>query len=320
MPAMTCSGFAGGQHSASLRIMNDSLDLLASNTRDMARGLVAQLPLILVAIVVCGALVLLTRMLRSLVRRAAQRYDPSFAEMMARLSYVAVVFVGILLALWIAIPTLEFSEILTSLGVTGLILGFALKDIIENFVAGILILWRRPFRVGDQIRSAAFEGTVEEINFRSTVLRTYNDIRVFIPNGTVFTEPVENFTANESRRSLVVLGIDQSASVADARRVLLQTLADVDGVLADPSPAVLFAEVGDFANMLHVLYWTAPPTRFSEVSTRSLVTERLYGALVSAGIDLPFPIQTLRLDTTSLIERQYRLQAAGPSGGGHQAR
>lgn len=300
--------------------MNDSSELLASNAREMARGLVAQLPLILVAILVFGVAMLLARVLRNLVRRAARRYDPSFAEMMARLVYVAIVILGVLLALWIAIPTLKFSEILTSLGVTGLILGFALKDIIENFVAGILILWRRPFQAGDQIRSAAFEGTVEEINFRSTVLRTYDGVRVFIPNGTVFSEPLENFTANESRRSLVMLGIDQDASVSDARRVMLQTLADVEGVLADPAPTVLFAEVGDFANVLHVLYWTAPPTRYSEVSTRSLVTERLFEALAREGISLPYPIQTLKLDSASLIEGRHLLQAAGPPGGGCQAR
>lgn len=299
--------------------MNDSFELLANNARDLAKGLVAQLPLIFVAIMVFGALVLLGRVLRNLVRRAARRYDPSFAEMVARLTYVAAVFLGVLLALWIAIPTLEFSEILTSLGVTGLILGFALKDIIENFVAGILILWRRPFRVGDQIRSATFEGTVDEINFRSTVLRTYDGIRVFIPNGTVFTEPVENFTANESRRSLVVLGIDQDASVACARRVMLQTLSDVEGVLADPSPVVLFAEVGDFANVLHVLYWTLPPTRFSEVTTRSLVTERLFEALGNAGISLPYPIQTLRLENDTPTG-DHPLPAARPSGGGRPVR
>lgn len=300
--------------------MNDAFELLVSNARDLARAVVAQLPQVIAAIIVFGVVVLLARVLRNLVRRAARRYDSSFAEMIARLVYVAVVFVGILLALWIAIPKLEFSEILTSLGVTGLILGFALKDIIENFVAGILILWRRPFQVGDQIGSAAFEGTVEEINFRSTVLRTYDGVRVFIPNGKVFSEPVENFTANQSRRSLVVMGIDQDASVADARRVMLQTLADVDGVLVDPSPVVLFAEVGDFANVLHVLYWTAPPTRYSEVSTRSLVTERLYESLVSAGISLPYPIQTLRLDVGSLTEGQHLLRAAGPAGGGRQVR
>jgi small-conductance mechanosensitive channel len=287
--------------------MDHPLDLLAANARDLARGLVAQLPFLAVAAVAFACFLLLARLLRGLVRRGLRRYDPSFAEMVARLVHVAVVVLGILVALWIAIPTLQFSEILTSLGVTGLILGFALKDIIENFVAGILILWRHPFGVGDQIRSGAFEGTVTEITFRSTVLRTYDGVRVFIPNGTVFTEPLENFTANATRRSLVALGIDQDSAVAVARRVILKTLAGIDGVLPDPPPAVLFAEVGDFANVLHVLYWTAPPTRFSELTTRSDVTERLYAALPDAGIGFPYPIQTLRLEVeqaTALTRRQ----------------
>lgn len=135
-----------------------------------------------------------------------------------------------------------------------------------------------------------------EINFRSTVLRTYEGIRVFIPNGKVFTEPVENLTANGTRRSTVVLGIDQNASVAKARRVILETLRGIEGVLPDPEPAVLFEEVGDFANVPHVLYWTAPPTRFSERITRSLVTEGLCETLPTAGIGFPYPIQTVQLE------------------------
>ncbi len=277
--------------------MDHPIDLLVDNSR----GLIAQLPFITVAAVAFVASLLLARLLRGLARRALRRHDPTFAEMISRLVHVGVLMFGVFIALWIAIPTLEFAEILTSLGVTGLILGFALREIIENFVAGILILWRRPFRVGDQIRSGSFEGTVTEINFRSTVLRSYDGIKVYISNGKVFTEPLENFTANETRRSLIVLGIDQEASVDDARRVILEKIEGTAGVLAKPPPAVLFAEVGDFANILHVLYWTAPPTRFSGLTTRSLVTERLYEALRAAGISFPYPIQTLQLDEADRI-------------------
>lgn len=277
-------------------MMQEPLDLLAANARDLVRGFIAQAPFIAVAAAVLAGFLLLARLVQDLVRRALRRQDEAFAMMVARLAHVAVLALGVFVALWIAVPTVEFGQLFASLGVTGLILGFALRDIIENFVAGILILWRRPFRVGDQIRSGDYEGTVVEINFRSTVLRTYDGIRVFIPNGTVFTEPVENLTANATRRSLVVLGIDQDASVADARRVILEAIGGIEGVLPDPAPAVLFAEVGDFANVLHVLYWTAPPNRFSELTTRSRVTERLYEALPAAGITFPYPIQTVALD------------------------
>jgi small-conductance mechanosensitive channel len=280
--------------------MEHPLDLVITSIRDVARSFVTQLPFIVIAIVAFGAILLLARLLRALVRRGLRRFEPAVAEMVSRLALVATVILGVFVALWIAIPTLKFGEILASLGVPRLIIGFAHKDIHANFLAGILILWRHPYHVGDQVRSGAHEGTVAEINFRSTVLRTYDGIRVFVPNGKVFTEPLENFTANETRRSLVVLGIDQDASVPEARRVILDELATLEGVLPDPRPLVLFAEVGDFANILHVLYWTAPPTRFSEITTRSLVTERLYEALPPAGITFPYPVQTLQLEPSSI--------------------
>ncbi|MBA2595816.1 MAG: mechanosensitive ion channel family protein [Chloroflexia bacterium] len=293
--------------------MNSVLDLLAENVRGLARGFVAQLPYIAVATAVFVAFLVAARLLRRLVRRTLRRQDVAIVGMVSQLVHVAVVVLGVFVALWIAIPTVEFAQIFTSLGVSGIVLGFALRDIIENFVAGILILWRRPFRVGDQIRSGAFEGNVAEINFRSTVLRTYDGIKVFIPNGKVFTEPVENLTANDTRRSLVVLGIDQDSSVAEAREVILEAIPEVDGVLPDPPPAVLFAEIGDFANILHVHYWTAPPTRFAELTTRSLVTERMYEALIAAGISFPYPIQTLQLDPdTGLGAAQAPLASTRP--------
>jgi small-conductance mechanosensitive channel len=136
---------------------------------------------------------------------------------------------------------------------------------------------------------------VAEINFRSTVLRTYDVRKVFIPNGRVFTAPLENLTAYGERRSEVMLGISQDAPVGEAREVILRALRGVEGVLPEPAPVVLFEAVGDFANELHVLYWTRPPTRFSERVTRSAVTERLFAALQEAGIDFPYPIRTVRL-------------------------
>jgi small-conductance mechanosensitive channel len=279
--------------------MSEPLELLQAHTRDLVQSFLAQLPFLAVGLTTFLLALLLGRVLRRLARRALERYDPGFAEMVARLVHVAVLVLGGFLALWIAIPSVQFAQLFTSLGVTGLILGFALRDIIENFVAGILILWRRPFRVGDQIRSGIFEGTVIEITFRATVLRTSDGIRVFLPNGRVFTEPLENLTANEARRSLVVLGIDQDSSVAEARQIILRTVAGIEGVLTQPTPTVLFAEVGDFANILHVLYWTVPPTRVAELTTRSEVTEQLYEALSAAGIRFPYPIQTLHVDAAA---------------------
>ncbi|HEV2124408.1 MAG TPA: mechanosensitive ion channel, partial [Chloroflexota bacterium] len=232
------------------RIVNDPLSVVGTNAQTMLRGMLAQLPNLAVAIVVFILFVVIAKFVRGLFRGAGRRLDRSLAHMLGQLAYAAILALGVLAALWISIPTVQFTEIFTSLGVTGLILGFALRDILENFVAGILILWRRPFRVGDQIRSGKFEGTVEEVNFRSTVMRSYDGIRVFIPNGKVLTEPVENLTAYHRRRTTVALGIDQNASVQEARQVILRSLRDAPGVLHDPEPLVLFDAIGDFTNDL----------------------------------------------------------------------
>lgn len=279
--------------------MNPYGPLLASIEQFLG-GLRAQSPQILAALVVVGAFVGLAALLRRLVTGGLYRIDRTLAQMLGQLSYAATVVLGILIGFWIAIPTINFREIYAGLGVTGLILGFALRDLLENFAAGILILWRRPFKLDDQVRSGSHEGTVAEINFRSTVLRTYDGLKVFIPNGRIFTEPVKNLTGYHQRRSTVVLGIDQGGPVSEARRVILTVLREMGpaGALPEPAPVVFFDAIGDYTNNLHVLYWTAPPTRFSELATRSEVTERLYAAMLGAGIGFPYPIRTMQLTTT----------------------
>lgn len=272
------------------------MSIALENAREFMDRLLAQLPLILLGLIVFALFLLLARLVRAIVWRAFRRHDASLAQMLAALARVITTVLGVLLGFWIAIPTVQFTEIFASLGVTGLILGFALRDIIENFVAGILILWRRPFNVGDQIKSGSYEGTVVEINFRSTVLKTYDGIKVYIPNGKVFTEALENRTGYPERRATVTLGIDQNASVAQARQVILDALRRVDGVLLEPAPMVYFDEVAEFTNNLKVLFWTRPATRMSELTTASDVTEHLYGALRDAGIGFPYPIRTLQIE------------------------
>ena len=277
---------------------------LLASVEQFLGGLRVQLPQIIAALVVVGAFVGLAALLRRLVTGGLYRIDRTLAQMLGQLSYAATIVLGVLVGFWIAIPTINFREIYAGLGVTGLILGFALRDLLENFAAGILILWRRPFKLDDQIRSGTYEGTVAEINFRSTVLRTYDGLKVYVPNGRIFTEPVENLTRFHQRRSTVVFGIDQGAAFGEARRVILDVLRGMGpaGVLPEPAPVVFFDTIGEYTNNLHVLYWTAPPTRFSELATRSEVTERLYAALQDAGVSFPYPIQTVQLATRNGVD------------------
>lgn len=300
MPAVTSSRRGRPAVAPLVRVsaFMEPIKTLGEGLMDALRGLLAQLPLIVLGIGAAGVLLLIGRQVRRVMWRSGWPGDPSLSRLVSGLIFAAFLVIGVLVGLWIAIPSVRFTEVLASLGVTGIILGFALRDIIENFVAGILILWRRPFTVSDQVASSAYEGTVLEINFRSTVLRTYDGLKVFIPNSKVFTEPLENLTAFTERRSTAVIGISQDASVAAARTVILKSLQQLEDVNLDPEPMVLFEDIGDFTNNLHVLYWTSPPTKLAERVTRSRVHEVLWTALHEAGVGVPYPIQTVRLERT----------------------
>ncbi len=274
----------------------DLLDQIATGASAFATRLATHLPLVFLGIVVFLLFFFGSGLVRRTIKGASWIADDSLRSLVAGLASGATIVFGAALALIIALPGVSFTELIASLGVGGIVLGFALRDILENFVAGIIILARRPFVVGDQVRSGEHEGTVTEINFRSTVMRTYDGLRVFIPNGSLLTQPVENLTSYGERRSEITLAIHQDASVAEARETILGELASIDDVMTNPEPLVLFGAISDSSNDLSVLYWTEPPTRLHQRRTASLVTERLYAALIEAGIEFPYPIQTIRIE------------------------
>jgi small conductance mechanosensitive channel len=197
----------------------------------------------------------------------------------------------------------EVGAVLAGLGLAGLALAFALQNILENFVAGMLILIRKPFRPGDQIESNEFSGTVEDIDLRVTRLRDFDDEIVLIPNATVFTEPIINLTRMGRRRTRVIVGIDYRDDHDRAQEVLAATVREVDGVLATPEPEVLCIELGDSSVDFEVSYWTLPQMR--EVRfVRDRVLRACKSAVEAEGMTIPWPIRTLAADMQPLqLER-----------------
>ncbi len=274
----------------------DVIDSFVQGMQAAIQSIMVRLPIVALAVVVFGIFLVGARLVRSAVSHRRFIADDSLRALAAGLASGAMIVAGISVAVIIAVPAVSFTDLITSLGVGGIVLGLALRDILENFVAGIIILARRPFGVGAQIRSGDHEGQVVEINFRSTVLRTYDGLQVFIPNGSLLTQPVENLTSYGERRSEIELAIHQDASVEQARATILQALLSVEDVLRHPAPLVFFTAIGDSSNHLSVLYWTRPPTRLHQRMTASAVTERLYLALIEADIEFPYPIQTIRIE------------------------
>ncbi len=188
--------------------------------------------------------------------RISPHLDPSLKLLVRQLIVAGIITFGVVVAF--GILGVSIATIIASFGVAGLIVGFALKDILENFVAGILILWRRPFEISDQIQIGTNAGTVKEINFRSTSMRTADGIEVLIPNSLIFNQPIQNFTESGSRRTTIVATVPSGSDLALAASLLKQAVESVDGVLTAPLPEVLLLGSTASEYQLHVRYWTAP--------------------------------------------------------------
>jgi small conductance mechanosensitive channel len=278
-------------------------ELLTEAAESLAAGFIARLPLIVIAIImlVLGlfAVRYAVRWTESGLRRA--RADVAVQRLVGNLLRVLLVLLVFLFAL--SLIGVEVGAVLAGLGLAGLALAFALQNILENFVAGMLILIRKPFRPGDQIESNEFSGTVEDIDLRVTRLRDFDDEIVLIPNATVFTEPIINLTRLGRRRTRVIVGIDYRDDHDRAREVLAAAVREVDGVLATPEPEVLCIELGDSSVDFEVSYWTLPQMR--EVRfVRDRVLRACKSAVETEGMTIPWPIRTLAADMQPLqLER-----------------
>jgi small-conductance mechanosensitive channel len=223
---------------------------------------------------------------------------------------------GIFVGAAIAFPSISAADLFSVLGIGGVAIGFAFRDILQNLLAGILLLLTQPFRLGDQIKVGEFEGTVEDIQIRATTIRTYDNRRAVIPNGDLFSGKVVVNTAYEKRRVTIRLGIGNGDDIAEAKRVILNAARKAEGVLPDPPPVVRVAELGDFAVLMDVFVWIDPPQRIEVLDVIDHVLQEAKAALLDAGIDLPYPTQQVLLhDQTEETDGDRSRQREGwPAG------
>ena len=228
----------------------------------------------------------------------------------------AVILLGILVGMTIVFPSVKPADLLATLGVGSVAIGFAFKDILQNWMAGLLLLFRQPFRPGDQIVVESSEGTVERIETRATLIKTYDGRLVIIPNSMVYASAVVVNTAFSVRRSEYDLGIGYADDIEAARQAILTAIEPLGGIEKSPAPEVLAWDLAASAVILKVRYWTAS-RRIDVVHQKALVVERIKKALDAAGIDMPFDTQVLLFhDQTEETDGLRGAQREGwPKGG-----
>lgn len=260
---------------------------------EMGRQFVAALPIIGVGIAVFVLFWILAKLLRWTITNWVKRgSNYNLALVLARLGYAFTLLIGLLVAVTVVFPSVTPGRLISLLGIGGIAIGFAFQDIFQNLLAGILILLRQPFRVGDEIVSGDFTGTVESIETRATYIKTYDGRRVIIPNSQIYKEPVTVLTEYHMIRSEYDVGIGYGDDIGRAMEVALSVLKGVDGILPDPAPDVRVWDLAASTVNLRIRWWT-DPTRANVVAVRSEVLRNIAQKMADAAIDLPFPTQVV---------------------------
>ncbi|MFN3432041.1 MAG: mechanosensitive ion channel family protein [Candidatus Sericytochromatia bacterium] len=273
-----------------------------------AMGFVGALPMLGLAAIVLVAAWVLGQLAGNVVSRLVVRAvrEADLGRAIGNLTRFGVVLLGVLIAAVVVFPSVKPADVLAFLGLGSVAVGFAFKDIFQNFMAGLLILFRRPFRLGDQIRSGELEGTVEDINLRATIIKTYDGDRVIIPNSDVYSRPVLVRTAYGIRRSRFVVGIGYGDDIAEAKQVILEGLEALPGVLDEPAPWLRTVELAPSSVNMEVFYWTQAQ-QHEVLKVGDAVATTIKYALDAAGIDRPFPVRRV------LVEEQAPRPAPGSS-------
>ena len=227
---------------------------------------------------------------RALVRVLDREADRHLGRVLGRFLSLVVVAVGAVYALDLA--GVRIGPLLGALGVGGIALAFAAQDILQNLIAGILLQVRHPFRIGDQIGSGDYEGTVDDVNLRTTEITTYDGLTVYLPNSEVLKNAIVNYTRTPYSRTELTVGVAYDTDLERARAVLADACRAAEGVQALPPPEAWVLQFGESSIDITLRYWHAADIA-SRWRVRSAVAVSVKGALDAAGITIPFPQRTL---------------------------
>ena len=260
-------------------------------------SIVEQIPLIIAGILVLLIFLLLSRLVKSIFWKASgkTRLDNRLRTLFSRLIVVFVTIIGIFTALTVIIPGFTFGSLVTGLGFTTFVIGFATKDILNNLLSGVLILWQQPFRLGDYLFVGSNQGKVESIGVRATQLRKDDGELVLIPNGDMYSSAITIRGAGAERRMILKISIGYEADIGQAKEIIARSIKTNEGVVAEPKPSVVVTDLtGDGVN-LSIYFWintdkNKPMQVFDEVATQIKMT------LCDAGIEI-FPPSSVIVQT-----------------------
>lgn len=267
---------------------------LKAEVESMASAFFKSLPNLTIALVILVVTLLAGRIIRAVVSAAMQRAHvrDALVTLARNLISIAAWVVGMAIAMTVIFPSVSPSDIIAGLGLTSVAIGFAFKDVFENFLAGVIILGREKLRIGDVIECEDVYGRVENILIRETHVRETDGELVIVPNSYLFKNPVNIETDRGLKRQELVVGVDYDTDMRQAKAVLQDALESCETVKQSETKDVQCVSFGGSSIDFKLLWWSGSrPAEQRE--TYDEVAFAVKDALDEAGITIPFPQSTL---------------------------
>lgn len=262
--------------------------------------LLYMLPRLLIAALVMGIVWIGASRLRTWLaaKLSAHSDDPLLTDFLTQVGRWVLVLMGLVLALNIMGFSGVVGGILGAAGLSAFVVGFAFKDIAENFLAGIILAFNRPFGVNDTVKIQDMFGQITKLNLRTTEMGTFDGRDISIPNAIVLKEPLINYTRDGYIRQDFVVGVDYDDDVSAAINLILEQVRKEPEVLAEREPFAVVDELAASTVNVKVFFWTSTDDyRRATLELRSRVMNRVKVALMQGGYALPPDILELRLPT-----------------------
>lgn len=257
------------------------------------------LPKLVLGVVVFVIAIFIAFKISQLVRKgaASRVHDQLLANFLGRLTKWVLIIAGIILTMYVVGLGGIAAGLVAGAGVSAIVIGFAFKDIAENFLAGIILAFSRPFNIGDTVQMEDIEGNVRTLDLRNTHIKTFDGKDVYIPNAKIIKTPLFNFTRDGYLRFDLLVGIDYDDDIEKARKLILDAITKIDGILdGDKAPNVYAEELATSTLNLRVYYWIDTfDKRKSGLLIKSQVIDGIKKTLIESGVLMPADIVELKV-------------------------
>lgn len=271
------------------RAVKERISPALERAREVLEDFIATLPLFAVAILIFTVFGFVARLVSQSQFLFRRLDDRALVQGIARqVTRIIIVGAGVILILELFNLTALVSAVLGTAGVAGLALGFAFRDIVENYLASLMLSFRQPFAKNDFVRIDQHEGKVVRLSTRETVLMTLDGNHLRLPNALVFKSVILNFSRNPLRRIDFTVGVSATEDLVETMQVGLDTLKETRGVLGDPCPFVVIERLGDFAVEIHFYAWV-DQRETDLLGAKSAAIRRILEAFTAAEVDIPEP-------------------------------